>query len=113
MNVSKYFAACSDGVFTIQSELGLAASDMRSGRRLSFTVVHGESTFKSEVSVGDAVRLETESLDIGDKSKSFQRRVIRAEDDVIAFQSLFKCLLLNLVLRRAEPVPDEVRKAEE
>ena len=50
--------------------MGLAASDMRSGRRLSFAVVHAESTFKSELSAGDAVRLETEVLEIGNKSIS-------------------------------------------
>ena len=111
MNVSKYFAACSDGVLAIQSEMGLTASDMRSGRRLSFAVVHANSDFRSELSAGDAVRLETEILDIGNKSIPFRHRLIRAEDDVIAFESLFKCVLFNLVLRRAEPVPDEVRKA--
>ena len=85
MNVSKYFAACSDGVLAIQSEMGLTASDMRSGRRLSFAVVHAHSDFRSELSAGDAVRLETEILDIGNKSISFRHRLIRAEDDVIAF----------------------------
>lgn len=39
MNVSRYFAACSDGVFAIQSEMGLTANDMRDGRQLSFAVV--------------------------------------------------------------------------
>jgi hypothetical protein len=31
MNVSRYFAACSDGIFAIQSEMGLTANDMREG----------------------------------------------------------------------------------
>ena len=48
MNVSRYFSACSDGVFAIQAELGLTANDMRSGRRLSFAVVRAESDFKAE-----------------------------------------------------------------
>ena len=50
MNVSKYFAACSDGVFAIQSEMGLTANDMRDGRRLSFAVVHAAGESRLELS---------------------------------------------------------------
>jgi acyl-CoA thioester hydrolase len=111
MNVSKYFAACSDGIFAIQSEMGLTARDMRSGRRLSFAVVHAESEFRSELSAGDAIRLETGILEIGSKSMTFRHRLIRSEDDAIAFQTRFKCVMLNLETRRAEAVPDAVREA--
>jgi acyl-CoA thioester hydrolase len=109
MNVSKYFAACSDGVFAIQSELGLTANDMRNGRRLSFAVVHAESDFKSELSAGDAIRLETGSLEVGSKSITFRHRLIRSGDEAIAFETIFKCVMLNLESRRAEAVPDAVR----
>ena len=34
MNVSRYFAACSDGVFSLQTMLGLGIGDIRGGRRL-------------------------------------------------------------------------------
>ena len=54
MNVSRYFAACSDGVFALQSELGLTADDMRNGRRLSFAVVNAQSDFRAELAAGDA-----------------------------------------------------------
>ena len=43
MNVSRYFSACSDGIFAIQSEMGLTANDMRTGRRLSFAVVNAKA----------------------------------------------------------------------
>jgi acyl-CoA thioester hydrolase len=85
MNVSRYFAACSDGVFTIQSEMGLTANDMREGRRLSFAVVHAESDFKAELSSGDAIRLETGILAIGSKSTTFRHRLFRVDDNVMAF----------------------------
>ena len=39
MNVSGYFQACSDGVFSLQTNLGLGLSDIRDGRKLSFAVV--------------------------------------------------------------------------
>lgn len=111
MNVSSYFAACSDGVFAIQSEMGLTANDMRNGRRLSFAVVHAESDFKSELSAGNAIRLETAILELGGKSITFRHRLIRSEDDAVAFETIFKCVMLSLETRRAETVPDAVREA--
>ena len=110
MNVSKYFAACSDGVFAIQSEMGLTASDMRSGRRLSFAVVHAESDFRSELSAGDAIRLETSIIAMGTKSITFRHRLVRSEDEATAFETVFKCVMLSLETRRATDIPDEVRQ---
>ena len=95
MNVSRYFAACSDGVFAIQSEMGLTANDMRKGRRLSFAVVRAESDFRAELSAGDAIRLETSIIAIGTKSLSFRHRLVRSEDDATAFETEFKCVMLD------------------
>jgi acyl-CoA thioester hydrolase len=110
MNVSRYFAACSDGVFTIQSEMGLTANDMREGRRLSFAVVHAESDFKAELSSGDAIRLETGILAIGSKSITFRHRLFRVDDNVMAFETMFKCVMLNLETRGAAQIPHAVRE---
>lgn len=109
MNVSRYFAACSDGVFAIQSELGLTASDMRHGRRLSFAVVHAESDFKAELSAGDAIRLETSIMTMGVKSITFRHCLIRSEDNLCAFEARFKCVMLSLETRRSAEIPQEVR----
>ena len=110
MNVSRYFAACSDGVFAIQTEMGLTANDMRTGRRLSFAVVHAESNFKAELSAGDAIRLHTSIIEIGSKSITFRHCLIRSEDNAVAFETQFKCVMLNLETRRAAEVPEEVRQ---
>lgn len=109
MNVSRYFAACSDGVFAIQSEMGLTASDMRKGRRLSFAVVNAQSDFRAELSAGDSIRLETTVLEMGAKSMTFRHRLIRAEEDILAFETVFKCVMLNLETRRSNDIPDDVR----
>jgi len=110
MNVSKYFAACSDGVFAIQSEMGLTANDMRNGRRLSYAVVHAESDFKAELSAGDAIRLETSIIEIGSKSITFRHCLIRSADNLVAFETLFKCVMLNLETRRSAVIPDDARE---
>lgn len=109
MNVSRYFAACSDGVLAIQSELGLTAGDMRSGRRLSFAVVHAESDFRAELTAGDAIYLETAIQEIGTKSLTFRHTLYRAADRTLAFETLFKCVMLGLESRCAEAIPDAVR----
>lgn len=109
MNVSRYFAACSDGVFAFQSELGLTAQDMREGRQLSFAVVRAESDFRAELTAGESIYLETEVLEIGTKSMTFRHRLYRARDRGLAFETRFKCVLMSLTERRARPVPDDIR----
>lgn len=109
MNVSRYFSACSDGVFAIQSDMGLTAGDMRAGRRLSFAVVNAQSDFRAELSAGDAIRLETSIVDIGTKSMTFRHRLIRAEGDAVAFETVFKCVMLSLETRKAAEIPEDVR----
>ncbi|WP_425082900.1 acyl-CoA thioesterase [Ruegeria profundi] len=108
MNVSKYFAACSDSVFALQAELGLTAEDMRSGRKLSFAVVHADSNFRSELSAGEAIQMESEILEVGTKSMTFSLKLIRVADSETTFSTIFKCLLLNLQTRRAEVIPHDV-----
>lgn len=87
MNVSRYFAACSDGVLTIQSEMGLTANDMRRGLKLSFAVVNAQSDYRAELAAGDSIRLETSIVAIGSKSLTFRQRLIRADGDVLAFET--------------------------
>lgn len=109
MNVSRYFAACSDGVFAIQSEMGLTASDMREGRRLSFAVVNVQSNFRAELAAGDAIRLERSIIDVGIKSMTFRHRMFRADENLLAFETVFKCVMFDLEARISRDIPDEVR----
>ena len=110
MNVSRYFAACSDGVLAIQSEMGLTANDMRRGRKLSFAVVNAQSDFRAELAAGDAIRLETSVVTIGSKSMTFRHRLIRADGNATAFETVFKCVMLSLETRRAAEIPENVRE---
>jgi acyl-CoA thioester hydrolase len=113
MNVSRYFAACSDGVITFQTELGLGPEDVRSGRQLSFAVVRAESDFKSEVTAGEVIFLKTGVQEIGGKSMIFCHQLVRAENDQIVFETIFRCVLLDLNSRKAVLIPDDIRKKAE
>ena len=109
MNVSRYFVACSDGMFALQCALGMTAEDMRHGRRLSFAVVHAESDFKAELMAGEAIHLVTGIEEIGRKSITCRHRLYRSADQALAFESQFVCVLLSLESRRAVPLPDDLR----
>ncbi|MBD3678157.1 MAG: acyl-CoA thioesterase [Rhodobacteraceae bacterium] len=111
MNVSRYFAACSDAMFAIQTALGLGRSAVAGERALSFAVVHAESDFRAELLAGDVMEMETGILSLGTKSALFHHRLIRVEDGTLAFESEFRSVCLNLKTRRAEPIPDDIRAA--
>lgn len=109
MNVARYFDVCSDGAFVFFAAIGLTLEDMREGRRLSFAVVHAESNFHVELLVGESIRLEIDVLAIGGKSVKFRHRLYRCEEDLLAFESIFTSVMFDLEMRRAVPVPDDIR----
>lgn len=111
MNVSRYFAACSDGVLCFQTYLGLGITNLAGGRRLSFAVVRAESDFRTEVMPGEVIVLETAVKQIGGKSMVFHHRLRRLEVDAIAFETDFRCVLMDLDARRAVAIPDDIRQS--
>ncbi len=113
MNVSRYFTACADGVFSLQTSLGLGLDDMTNGRKLSFAVVHSESDFKAEVHAGSVIYLMSGIVRIGDKSVVFHHRLFKADGDLLAFETQFKCVLLDLVERKARALPPDIREQAE
>lgn len=114
MNISRYFQACSDGVLSFQTRLGLGISDLLHGRRLSLAAVRAESDFKSEIMAGEVISLRTCVEEIGGKTILLRHRLYRVEEDILAFETKFRCVLLDLEQRRAVTIPDDIRaKAEE
>ena len=112
MNVGRYFGICGDGVFALQARAGLDPDDIASGRRLSFAVVNAVGDFRSEVHEGEALRLETGVLRVGGKSAMFLHR-LHAGDGAgrLVFEGRFTSALMDLVSRRAGPIPGDLRKA--
>lgn len=109
MNVSHYFASVSDGMFAFQTMLGLGLTDIREGRRVSFVVVRAESDFKAEIMAGSVIVLRSGIEEMGGKTALFRHRLFRGEDDALAFETTFRCVLFDLANRRAVEVPDDVR----
>jgi acyl-CoA thioesterase FadM len=112
MNVQHYFAAVGDGMFNIQTRLGLGGRAM-SERMLSFAVVHAETDFMAELVPGDAYRLESAIAGMTEKMGLFLHRLMREEDGKLAMRTHFHCLMMNLEKRRSVPVPGDIREAAE
>jgi acyl-CoA thioesterase FadM len=49
-------------------------------------------------------------MEIGSKSMTFRHRLIKSEGDTVAFETVFRCVMLNLETRRAAAIPDDVRQ---
>jgi acyl-CoA thioesterase FadM len=110
MNVQYYFAAIGSGITSFQIALGLTPSDIRDGRRLAFVVVHGDTNFRIELKAGDVIKLETGVTEIADKTATFHHRLFRVETETLAFETYFKCVLMNLDTRRAVDIPADIRE---
>jgi acyl-CoA thioesterase FadM len=110
MNVQRYFAAVSDGMFEIMVRLGLGPAEIRR-RRTSFAVVRAETDFHRELLAGDVVVLESTIVKLGEKSVTFQHRLKNVATGSIAMSTEFKCVFLDLDKRRATAIPDDIREA--
>ena len=93
----------------VGSALHLSAN----GLRLKLIVVHAESDFKAEVHAGSVIYLMTGIAEVGDKSVLFHHRLFKADGDVLAFKTRFKCVLLDLVERKAKSLPPDIREQTE
>lgn len=108
MNVQHYFAAIGDGMFNIQTMLGLGSRAMGE-RKLSFAVVHAETDFLAELVPGDVIRLETAIAGVTEKMGHFLHRLVRGEDGKLAMRTQFHCVMMDLATRKSARVPDDVR----
>ena len=110
MNVQHYFAAVSNGMFSMMSRLGLTPEEIRR-RQISFAVVHAETDFHRELRSGEMLLLESTVLRLGDTSATFQHRLRNLSTNSVAMTTDFKCVLLDLRKREAIPIPEDIRAA--
>ena len=59
---------------------------------------------------GEVIVLQTGVLEIGGKSITFLLRLLKVEDGTVAFETVFRCVLLDLETRRAATIPDDIRE---
>ena len=110
MNVQYYFAAVSDGMFTLMVKLGLGPGEIRT-RKMSFAVVRAETEFHKELNAGDVVVLESTIKRLGRKSASFHHKLIDVTSNAAVMTTEFKCVLLDLEHREAIEIPEDIKDA--
>lgn len=110
MNVSRYFVACGDAGFSIQTHLGLGRSNIVGGERLSLAVVRAECDFRAEVLAGSVLVCTTSIPTVGRKSLVLRHTLSELEDGTVVFVADFRCALLDLSTRRAREIPPAMRE---
>ncbi|GAG77099.1 unnamed protein product, partial [marine sediment metagenome] len=68
MNSARYFAACNEAGFAMQTAIGWTPGEANNGRRYSFAVVRSEADFLAEVNEGQVLLIYVGISKIGTKS---------------------------------------------
>jgi acyl-CoA thioesterase FadM len=110
MNVQHYFAAVSEGMFSLMDRLGLNPQEIHRRRR-SFAVVRAETDFQRELRAEDVISLESTVLKVGENSVTFQHRLKNVRTGEMAMTTVFKCVLLDLESRQGATIPEDIRAA--
>ncbi len=103
MNVGRYVGICGDGVFALQSALGVDPDT-------AFVAVRMESTFLSKVRPGTVLLLKSGVLKVGGKSATFLHELFAGPKQVPVFRAGLQSALMNLKTRRATEITGELRK---
>lgn len=109
MNIARYYDACSDAGFSIQSHWSLTREDVLRGRQIAFVVAAADGRFLRELTVGDDVQLRSALTRLGGKSATVVHSFWRGEEQV--FEGTFTLVLMDLGTRRAITIPDDLRAA--
>jgi 4-hydroxybenzoyl-CoA thioesterase len=80
-------------------------------RKIGVPAVHVECDFKHPLRYGDIARIETTVEKLGRTSVSFRYAIARASDGVSSASVLHVCVVSDLTLLKAIPIPDDVRAA--
>ena len=109
MNIARYYDACSDAGFTVQSHWGLTRDDVLTGRQVAFVVLSAENKFLRELTIGDHVQVRSRLERIGGKSVHVNHSFWRG--DTLVFDCSFALVLMDLRSRAAIVIPDDLRAA--
>jgi 4-hydroxybenzoyl-CoA thioesterase len=80
-------------------------------RRIGLPAVRLEGEFSAPVRYGDALRIETSVVRIGNRSATLRYRMIRAGDGVLSAELLHTVVTTDLTRLSSCPMPDDVRGA--
>ncbi len=108
MAMKSYFSCITDAMFMVMESLGVPRREIAEQKRC-FAVVSEDSTWYQEILEGEEIVFVTAVERIGDKTATFQHRIVRARDDAVSFANRFTVALMDLENRRAMTIPDDFR----
>jgi len=108
MNIQHYYAALSDGMFSVMALAGMPKEDIPI-RRTSFALYKEEAEFFEELKEGDEFYMATALTHIGTKSIVFENRFFSASDDHLLFRAKFISVFMDLDSRASIPIPEKIK----
>jgi len=109
MAMKYYFICITDAMFLVMESLGMPRHEIAVQKRC-FAVVSEDSTWYQEILEGEEIIFTTAVERIGDKTATFQHRIVRVNDDVVSFANCFTVALMDLENRRAIAIPEDFRR---
>jgi len=80
-------------------------------RRVGLPAVHVEMSFSAPVRYGDALRIETSTARVGDRSATLHYRMFRASDGALSADLKHTVVTTDLAELRSCDMPADVREA--
>jgi acyl-CoA thioester hydrolase len=74
----------------------------------AFVAVRADVQFKRELKGGDLVAMSSRLIELGKKALSFQHRLVRAGDDVLAMEARLDIVCLDVASRRGRDIPQDL-----
>lgn len=109
MNVMWYVGKFDEATWNLMARVGLTGEYLRSNGR-GLVAVEQQLSYKSELLAGDPVSVQSEFLEVKDKSMRFRHVMLRDGDGVVAAETILTGLQIDSELRRACSLDPAIRQ---
>ncbi len=107
MNVMWYTNKFDEATWNLFAQLGITTAYIRE-HRVGMAAVQQNTTYKRELAPGDVVTVRSRLLEVREKVIRFQHEMINGESGEIAATSELTSVHLDLVTRKARPLPPDI-----
>ena len=107
MNVQHYMARLSIAGFAVSERVGIDAAAIKD-RRLGLSMLRCEIDFKRELSMGEAIRLETQMQKVGTTSLTFRHRLIEEAGGALAMEAKIVAVCIDMDALNSTPLPADI-----
>ncbi len=108
MNVMWYVGKFDEATWQLFHAVGLSPSRLRAASR-GMAGLEQHIEYKHELRAGDVVTIRSGVLEVKEKTLRFAHRMDNDETGQIAATTILTAVYMDLIARRACPLPDDVR----